>query len=152
LCVSDGSRIRKLNLKNFANKAVYLKFRNFWDILRAAPIIRAMMEAARTSETSVDISLTTRQYIPEDSELHTRRRENLKSHKAVYLPVKNTASISCKIRQLSVNSVIFVSGWMRGITVPTKANTFFFLAAASKPSLGPTESPVQWGSGTLSRG
>jgi hypothetical protein len=40
-----------------------------------------MMEVARTSETSVD-SYFTRQYIPEDnSELHTRRRENLKSHK-----------------------------------------------------------------------
>jgi hypothetical protein len=39
-----------------------------------------MMEAARTSETSVDVQLRTRQYIPEDSELHTRRRENLKSH------------------------------------------------------------------------
>jgi hypothetical protein len=39
-----------------------------------------MMEAARTSETSVD-NCFTRQYIPEDnSELHTRRRENLKSH------------------------------------------------------------------------
>jgi len=39
-----------------------------------------MMEAVHTSETSVNIYLTTRQYIPEDnSELHTRRRENLKS-------------------------------------------------------------------------
>jgi hypothetical protein len=38
-----------------------------------------MMEAARASETSVD-NYFTRQYIPEDSfELHTRRRENLKS-------------------------------------------------------------------------
>jgi hypothetical protein len=38
-----------------------------------------MMEAARTSETSVN-NYFTRQYIPEDnSELHTRRRENLKS-------------------------------------------------------------------------
>jgi hypothetical protein len=38
-----------------------------------------MMEAARTSETSVD-NYFTRQYIPEDKfELHTRRRENLKS-------------------------------------------------------------------------
>jgi len=38
------------------------------------------MEAARTSETSVD-NYFTRQYIPEDnSEHHTRRRENLKSH------------------------------------------------------------------------
>jgi thiamine kinase-like enzyme len=36
--------------------------------------------AARTSERSVDIQLRTLQYIPEDSELHTRRRENLKSH------------------------------------------------------------------------
>jgi hypothetical protein len=55
--------------------------------MRAASIIRAMsdliallMEAARTSETSVDIRLSTRQYIPEDSELQTRRRKNLKSH------------------------------------------------------------------------
>jgi hypothetical protein len=40
-----------------------------------------MMDAASTSETSVD-NYFTRQYIPEDnSELHTRRRENLKSHK-----------------------------------------------------------------------
>jgi hypothetical protein len=34
-------------------------------------------EAERTSETSVDIQLRTRQYIPEDSELPARRRENL---------------------------------------------------------------------------
>jgi hypothetical protein len=40
-----------------------------------------MMEAVRTSETSVDNHFT-RQYNPEDSsERHTRRRENLKSHK-----------------------------------------------------------------------
>jgi hypothetical protein len=45
-----------------------------------AKIIALMMEAIRTSETSVD-NYFTRQYIPEDkSELHTRRRENLKSH------------------------------------------------------------------------
>jgi hypothetical protein len=35
------------------------------------------------SETSVHIQLRTRQYIPEDSELHTRRRENLKSHVSI---------------------------------------------------------------------
>jgi hypothetical protein len=33
----------------------------------------AMMEAASTSETSVDIQLRTRQYIPEHSELHAIR-------------------------------------------------------------------------------
>jgi CRISPR/Cas system endoribonuclease Cas6 (RAMP superfamily) len=37
-------------------------------------------QAARTSETSVDIQLRILQYIPEDSEFHTRLRENLKSH------------------------------------------------------------------------
>jgi hypothetical protein len=42
-----------------------------------------MMEAVRTSETSVDNHFT-RQYNPEDSsEHHTRRRENLKSHAMV---------------------------------------------------------------------
>jgi hypothetical protein len=43
------------------------------------------MEAARTSETSVDNHFT-RQYNPEDSsEHHTRRRENLKSHRLLLL-------------------------------------------------------------------
>jgi hypothetical protein len=48
--------------------------------VRAASIIVLMMEAAHTSETSV-YNYFTWQYIPEDkSELHTRHRENLKSH------------------------------------------------------------------------
>jgi hypothetical protein len=38
------------------------------------------MEAANTSETSIHFYQTTRLNIPEDSHLHTRRRENLKSH------------------------------------------------------------------------
>jgi hypothetical protein len=38
----------------------------------AAFIIRAMMEAACTSETLVDIQLRSWQYIPEDSELHLK--------------------------------------------------------------------------------
>jgi hypothetical protein len=46
-----------------------------------------MMEAARASETAVD-NYFTRQYVPEDnSELHTRRRENLKSHNETCLRV-----------------------------------------------------------------
>jgi hypothetical protein len=36
------------------------------------PFIALMMEAARTSETSVDIQLRTRQYMPENSELQTK--------------------------------------------------------------------------------
>jgi hypothetical protein len=43
-------------------------------ILKA--LIALMMEAARASETSVDIQLRTRQYIPEYSELPTCHREN----------------------------------------------------------------------------
>jgi hypothetical protein len=39
--------------------------------------IALLMETVRTSEMSVNIYLTTRQYIPEDSKLHTRLRENL---------------------------------------------------------------------------
>jgi hypothetical protein len=38
-----------------------------------AALIALMMEAARPSETSVEIQLRTRQYIPEDSELHSVR-------------------------------------------------------------------------------
>jgi hypothetical protein len=43
----------------------------------AASIIKAL-EAASTSETSVNCQ-TTRCNIPEDSYLHTRRRENLRA-------------------------------------------------------------------------
>jgi hypothetical protein len=39
-----------------------------------------MMEAVRTSETSVYSNQTTRRYIPEGSNLYIRSRENLKSH------------------------------------------------------------------------
>jgi hypothetical protein len=58
----------------------------------AASIIRAMsksslialtMEAARIFETSVNFYETTRRSIPQDSHLHTRRRENLKSHQVL---------------------------------------------------------------------
>jgi hypothetical protein len=66
-----------------------------------------MMEAVRTSETSVDNHFT-RQYNPEDSsEHHTRRRENLKSqtdlqikdlfmHFCRFWLYENIAGISCR--------------------------------------------------------
>jgi hypothetical protein len=63
----------------------------FWDVLPCKIIVDRLFRGAcwlhhqgcvaqaRSSETSVD-SYFTRQYIPEDkSELHIRRRENLKS-------------------------------------------------------------------------
>jgi hypothetical protein len=60
----------------------------FWVILPCKMIVdrrhsSLMREAVRTSVTAVDNHFT-RQYNPEDnSEHHTRRRENLKSHKNV---------------------------------------------------------------------
>jgi hypothetical protein len=39
----------------------------------------AVMEAAITSETSVNLYQTTRRKNSEESHLHTRRRENMKS-------------------------------------------------------------------------
>jgi hypothetical protein len=64
--------------------------RVIWHILTdvsevlTASNIKAMMEAVSTSETSVNIYQTTRRIIPEDKHLHTRRRENLKSHQKIY--------------------------------------------------------------------
>jgi hypothetical protein len=43
-------------------------------------MIALMMEVAITSETSVNVYQTTRCNNPEDSHLHTRRRDNLKSY------------------------------------------------------------------------
>jgi hypothetical protein len=76
-----------------------MKFRVFWDVapcshvedrrfrgaycLRHEGIIIALMEAVRTSETSVCFKETTRRYIPEGCYFHTRRRLNLKSHKFI---------------------------------------------------------------------
>jgi hypothetical protein len=66
-----------------------MKFTDFCDVLLCSQVdidlrFALMMEAVRTSETSINICLTTRLYIPEDSKLHTRSRENLKSH-IIYL-------------------------------------------------------------------
>jgi hypothetical protein len=57
--------------------AVSMKFRVFWDVAPCSHIeadrrfrgayCRVMMEAVRTSETSVSFTVTTRCYIPEDS-------------------------------------------------------------------------------------
>jgi hypothetical protein len=57
-------------------------------------MIVLVMAAVRTSETSVNFSVTTRRYILEDSKLNTRRRENLKSYKFDQMK-KN---VKCKIK------------------------------------------------------
>jgi hypothetical protein len=80
-----------------------LKFRVFRDVEPCSHVkmgVALMMEAIRTSETSVHFIVTTRRYIPEDSKLHSRRLENLKSQKIVFCPgccrryVKRTSRFS----------------------------------------------------------
>jgi hypothetical protein len=46
-----------------------MKFRVFRDVLLCSQVA-LMMGAVRTSETLVNINLTARQYIPEDSKLY----------------------------------------------------------------------------------
>jgi hypothetical protein len=62
-------------------RVVTLKWTDVSEV-RTASIIRVvnsfndvMMEAVRTSETTVNFNVTTQRYIPEDSKLHTRRGE-----------------------------------------------------------------------------
>jgi hypothetical protein len=60
-------------------RGVWYKFTDILEVF-AASIIALMMEAASTSETSVNFYQTTWCNIRKDSHLHTRRSENLKSH------------------------------------------------------------------------
>jgi hypothetical protein len=48
--------------------------------IAASIIIALMLEAASTSEASVNVCKTTQRNNPEDCDLRTRHRENLKSH------------------------------------------------------------------------
>jgi hypothetical protein len=69
-----------------------------------------MMEAVRTSETSVDNHFT-RQYNPEDSsEHHTRRRENLKSQIFI-IPSKLEAMYLRDNYQKQYSKVLFFQDW-----------------------------------------
>jgi hypothetical protein len=51
------------------------------------------MEAVHTSETSVYSNESTRRYISESSHLHTRRRQNLKSHTILSLTTGQIARV-----------------------------------------------------------
>jgi hypothetical protein len=53
------------------------------------------MEAARTSETLVNFYQTTRRCNPEDSHLHTNRRENLKSYEEETDSIRNEFVVFC---------------------------------------------------------
>jgi hypothetical protein len=77
-----------------------------------------MMEAVRTSETSVNIYQATRRNIPEDSRLHIRRRENLESHLLdKFITFGQECACAILVDELlfsagcAERSTHFVSGW-----------------------------------------
>jgi hypothetical protein len=107
----------------------------------------------------VDVQLGTRQYIPEDSELHVHCRENLKSH--VFLGILHASRVLLTLStgtgsKLRVSSGSIVCDYglddrAIGFRFPAGAEDFP-LASVSRPALGPTQPPVQWVPGVLSRG
>jgi hypothetical protein len=112
-----------------------------------------MMKAVRTSETSVDNHIT-RQYIPEDnSEHHTRRRENLKSHKS-YKHTKQPDSI------IYLRFIASVSNWQHHFAPEPEVQSEHFslyrnfkyrklfdflshLIQTCKPTLMPNHNPIK---------
>jgi hypothetical protein len=75
-----------------------LKMAVFWVVAPCA----LMMEAASTSEASVNFHQTTRRYNPEDSHLHTRRRENLISYLDLRLPLENDLMCCTRIQSVTI--------------------------------------------------
>jgi hypothetical protein len=78
------------------------------------------MEAARTSETLVNFYQTTRCYNPEDSHLHTHRRENLKS----YLTQKTAIFILTAVR--TSNPVVMNCSTFQNLHEETKKTQRIF--------------------------
>jgi hypothetical protein len=97
------------------------------------------MEVVRTSETSVDNHFT-RQYIPEDnSEHHTRRRENLKSHKVVRSLSKSPLQMLIQILGLAILSVLYandVPNFVKGFSISNDFILFTQNTAVSFMSVG----------------
>jgi hypothetical protein len=82
----------------------------------AASIIRAiialMMEAARTSETSLNIQLRTRQYIPEDSEQRNKQycKTNFR-HKHEDRKSRRSGPWRLLKTKTSINKILRVAYW-----------------------------------------
>jgi hypothetical protein len=65
-----------------------------------------MTEVVSTSETSVNFYQTTRSYNPDDSHLHSRRRENLKSY--LQFVVRNTI-MKLLLFEIALNTHQFIT-------------------------------------------
>jgi hypothetical protein len=69
-----------------------------------AGAIALMMEAVSTCETPVNIYQATRRDTPEDSHLHTHRRENLKLHFLRNCPLRDIVSAPKKFREKRITA------------------------------------------------
>jgi hypothetical protein len=83
--------------------------------------IALMMEAARTSETLVNIYQTTRRYNPEDSHLRTHLRDNLKSYTVMSM-IKNKLEILKQSTDTLCRTIIRLVN-SNSITLCIKLNT-----------------------------
>jgi hypothetical protein len=83
---------RKWLSSGVLRRVVWYKLTNVSDVFTAS-IITLMMEAVSTSEMSVNFYHTKLRNIPEDSHIHTHRRQNLKYHHG------NEPSVSIKDRE-----------------------------------------------------
>jgi hypothetical protein len=104
-----------------------------------------VMGAVSSSETSVNNYQTIRCNIPEDNHLHTCFHDNLRLHHSWFLV----------LYYMLPRIFSQYSGWPRtgrpGFD-PRQRQRIFLLASASRPTLGPTQPPVQWVPGALSPG
>jgi hypothetical protein len=103
------------------------------------------MEAARTSETLVNFYQTTRCYNPEDSNLHTHRREKLKSYFSVscqccfqlHVTTKLDRTEDCVPQPVRESNIILL---LSRCVLSTKHPLFSCLQQTDVPLL----SPEQW--------
>jgi hypothetical protein len=75
------------------------------------------MEAARTSETSVNFYQTTRRYNPDDSHLRTHRRDNLKSYSFILFAGRVEGDCHTQLEHQMVYSACKISLSLSYVTV-----------------------------------
>jgi hypothetical protein len=83
------------------------------------------LKATWSSETSASYHISTRCHSPEDLDLNPHRLEYVVSNR---------------------------TGCLTRGSIPSRGRDFFLFATASRPTLGPTQPPIQWVPGVLSLG